>query len=158
MEIIKSDQSNRSVIENLMQLYFHDLSPFTGDVPSESGLFSLGEYFGLYWEEKERFPYLLFIENQAVGFALVRELEKDSYSIAEFSVLKPFRKQGFGEKFAHGVFTLHSGTWSVAQLEPHTAAQSFWRRTIASYTGNQFIEKWSDSEPTGPMQTFVSPA
>jgi predicted acetyltransferase len=158
MEIIKSDQSNRAVIENMMQLYLHDLSSFTSDVPNENGLFSLGKYFGLYWEEKERYPYILFIDNQAAGFALVREIERSSYSIAEFFVSKPYRKQGIATKFAHDVFDQHLGNWCVAQLEPHTGAQDFWRKAISSYTNNQFSEKWSDSQPKGPMQTFVSSA
>lgn len=158
MQIIKSDPSNRSVIENMMQLYLHDLSPFTNELPDKNGLFSLGKYFGLYWEEHDRFPYILFHNDQPIGFALVREIGLQSHSIAEFFVLKAYRKQGLATKFAHDVFRRHPGDWSVAQLESHVTAQSFWHNTISSYTKGQFTQTWSNSQPCGPKQTFESPA
>ncbi|MGX9417557.1 GNAT family N-acetyltransferase [Vibrio sp. WJH972] len=156
MDIIKSDQSNKHVIENMMQLYLHDLSPYTQDNPDQHGLFSLGKYFGLYWEDNDRFPYILIHQEKPVGFALVRRIENDVYSIAEFFVLRSARKQGFATLFSHHLFGIHIGVWQVAELEQNLVSQTFWRKTISSFTKGQFEESWSPSQPVGPMQTFRS--
>ena len=43
MKVIIADFSERKTVENLMQLYLHDLSVYTG--ANHNGLFDLGKYF-----------------------------------------------------------------------------------------------------------------
>ena len=140
-----------------MQLYLHDLSSFTNETPDASGVFPLDEYFDCYWLDSDRFPYILLMDEKPAGFALVRQLAENSYSIAEFFVLRAFRRQGVATKFAHGIFRRHHGHWSVAELEENEPSHAFWRHAISLYTRDQYQEKWSNSQPRGPLQTFDSP-
>jgi predicted acetyltransferase len=156
MLVIKADSSYQKVIENLMQLYLYDLSAYTDECVEINGLFDLGNYFEMYWSERDRYPYLCTINDIPVGFALVRQLTKESFAISEFFVLRSFRRQGIATQFAHHIFNLHYGQWQVAEIETNTSSQEFWRKTISTFTGNDFVEEWSDSQPKGPKQVFKS--
>ena len=53
---------------------------------------------------------------------------------------------------------LHYDKWQVAEIESNKPAQYFWRKTISVYTGNDFIEECSNSQPKGSKQVFNSKA
>ena len=124
-----SNKSTKKAISNLMQLYLHDMSKFTHEVPNESGLY-VSKYLDLYWADSDRFPYIFLDNQKPVGFALVRELNQDSYSMAEFFIIKQARNQKYGQTAAKEIFDKHHGTWSVAQIETNIPAQKFWRKVI----------------------------
>ena len=149
-------ESEKELLRNLMQAYGHDLSEFTGEVPDEYGSFGVGSYFDVYWIEEERHPFKILKRGRPAGFALVRQLEDGSYSMAEFFILRSHRKTGLGRKAATKLFDFFAGTWHVAQDESNEPAQKFWRSVINEYTGGEFSETWSDTQPRGPRQTFAS--
>jgi len=156
MVVLKADFSYKPVVENLMQLYLHDLSVYTGESVGKNGLFDLGRYFNMYWSDQDRYPYLCIINDTPVGFALVRRLTMNSFTVCEFYILRSFRRKGIATQFAHNIFNLHQGQWQVAEIESNTPSQQFWRRTISAFTGNDFLEECSDSQPEGPKQVFNS--
>ncbi len=151
-----ASESERPIIRNLMQAYEHDLSEFTGDVPGQDGLFSIGNYFDVYWTEKERHPFEILYKDQPVGFALVRELEDGAFSMSEFFVVRSLRRKGVGKLAATMLFDRFPGTWHVAQDENNAPAQSFWRSIIGEYTDGEYSEQQSDAQPRGPKQVFRS--
>lgn len=136
-----------------MQLYLHDMSEFTNEAPNESGLY-VSKYLDLYWTDSDRFPYIILENQKPIGFALVRELDLNSFSIAEFFIIKHARSKGYGITAAKEIFNKHDGLWHVAQIEENIPAQRFWRKVISSYTNGDYEEKWSGSSPKGPLQTF----
>lgn len=154
MKIVRASKAQKPLVEELMQPYLLEISKFDGSEPEENGRFSLGEYFTLYWSESGRFPYLLWDGDTPIGFALVRQIESETYSVAEFFVRQENRGQGTGRHFARELFRRHSGTWRVAQLEKNTLAQKFWRSVIDEFTGGNFREEWSAKSPKGPVQVF----
>ena len=154
--VLVAGEDQRPVLARLMQLYIHDLSRFDGDEVGEDGLFDLGDYFDLYWVEAERYPFLIWVDGGPAGFVLVRELGEGRHSIAEFFVLRRYRRSGVGRVAAVILFDLFKGDWVVAQLAEHKGAQQFWRGVIGGYTGGRFEEGWSESGPKGPMQLFSS--
>jgi predicted acetyltransferase len=158
MEIKQASAQDREIVENLMQIYLHDLSQFDGSLPNSRGKFDCGEHFPLYWTEPDRYPYLFSEHGAVVGFALVRRLGFDVYAVAEFFVLRAYRGKGIARSCAKALFELHRGTWQVAELEENIPAQEFWRSTIREYTQGNFSEGRSDSSPRGPMQTFCNAA
>ena len=90
-----------------MQYYVYDFSEFLDFHVNQSGRF--GDYPGLdnYWIKKTHFPYLLEFEGKHAGFALVnfKESEDKAYfTIAEFFIMKKYRKNGFGRTAAHQIF------------------------------------------------------
>ncbi|RXJ02120.1 GNAT family N-acetyltransferase [Anaerobacillus alkaliphilus] len=139
-----------------MQYYFYDFSEFVEAHLEEDGRF--GEYPNLdhYWIEQTKFPYLVEIDGRYAGFSLVRlieEEEKGYYSIAEFFIMKKYRRFGIGKQVATEMFHLHRGNWEVFQLEKNQPAQHFWRNVIDKYTKGKYTERYENGRYT---QVFSS--
>ena len=143
-------------VANLMQLYSHDLSEYQEAPLDDRGLFRLGPCFDTYWEEPGRDPFLILVDTELAGFAFIRELAEQSYSVAEFFIASRFRCSGVGKVAVRGLFDKFRGNWQVAELEKNLPAQRFWRAVIDDYTGGEFTEQWSDVDPKGPMQVFTN--
>lgn len=156
--VVGASVDQKGVISNLMQLYLHDLSEYEDCSPEADGLYTLNKYFDLYWEEDDRFPYLINVGDKPAGFILVRKLGVKLYSIAEFFIARPYRGKGAGSKAAKKVFDLHQGQWEVSQIEANKLAQKFWLSVIDSYTNGNLVESWSYSSPFGPKQAFSNEA
>lgn len=147
----------RSVLRNLMELCQHDYSEFNGEEVNEHGLFGY-RYLDHYWTEAGRYAYFVRAGGRLAGFALVRTLEGDDspkHSLAEFFILRKYRRRGIGGHAAGLVFGLFAGTWSVHQEAQNFPAQAFWREVIGEYTGGEFAEV-SEEGWEGPIQEFRS--
>jgi predicted acetyltransferase len=97
-----------------------------------------------------------------VGFALVQpgsylSADPSVFDMAEFFVLRRYRRKGVGECVAAWLFDRFAGTWEVREKANHTAAIAFWRRTIGRYTGDRFEDFALDDERWhGQVQRFDS--
>lgn len=130
-----------------MQFYFYDFSEYKGSDVMESGLYSSYSYFDDYWmDEAHRSPFFIMTDGKYVGFALVRYIESANqipyYSIAEFFIMKKYRRQGLGRVTATALFDRHKGChWEVSQDEKNVPSQLFWSRVIHEYTGGSFTDR-----------------
>jgi predicted acetyltransferase len=159
IQITIAEKNEQPILENLMQLYQYDFSEMCGDDCNEQGLF-VDEHLHLYWIEDHRFPFLIRVDGKLAGFALVRrmiEVKEDPppYSIAEFFIMRKYRRLGVGEQAAFFLFDLFPGKWHVAEIPENLGGIRFWRKVIAAYTGGQF-EEAIDPNWEGPVQRFVS--
>jgi predicted acetyltransferase len=143
-----------------MQLYLYDLSEFTGSALDVDGRFAY-QYLDAYWSEPGRRAFLARISGRPGGFALVNEhsvLSPEASgvrTIAEFFVLRPFRRVGLGSALALDVFRRFPGRWEVRQEHANEPAQFFWRKVIGEYTAGRFVELYlADHRWRGPVQTF----
>ena len=148
----------KTVFENLMHLYRYDFSEFSGDDVDKQGRF-LDHYLPYYWIEPNRYPFLVKVDGKYAGFVMVRrfpdeESGEEIFHIAEFFVLKKYRRRQVGRQMARRIFDRFPGKWRVAQTEENLPAQAFWRKVIADYTGGNFHEirvpGWD-----GPVQEFA---
>ena len=132
---------DKPVLQNLLQLYLHDYTEFGDDDDvDESGRFNY-PYLDLYWTEPERRAFFIRADGKLAGFVLVREgLGDEPHSIAEFFVMRKYRRRGVGRIAAHQVFALFPGRWRVQQSPRNMGAQAFWRQVIGEYTGGRFEE------------------
>lgn len=150
---------DKPVLAAVMQLYLYDSSDYTGDRLDDDGRYHY-HYFDLYWTEEGRFPFLIRVDGQIAGLALVRSLAQDSvplYQMAEFFVMRPHQGQGVGRAAAVTLFDRFPGRWEVGQHTGNPAGTTFWRRVIATYTGGQYSETFQDNgEHHGPVQHFRS--
>ena len=91
-------------------------------------------YLDDYWTEPGRYPFLVRVEGKLVGFVLVSALEETGnetiWEMAEFFILRKYRRHEIGRMVAHQVFDLFAGKWRVTQEEGNLPAQAFWRRVI----------------------------
>ncbi len=134
----------RGLLERLLQLYLHDFSEFAprhttyGEVDAE-GLFPYPPGLDCYWQEPDREPLLIWANGAVAGFVLVnrwsaldRPLDR---AVAEFFVLRKYRRAGVGTRAAHGAFLRHPGRWEVPVAAYNPAALQFWRRAAGSVAG-----------------------
>lgn len=147
----------KNTIAHLMQYYFYDFSEFVDMDVEDDGLYGSYPYLDSYWMEPGvRFPYLMKVNGKNSGFALVRQIqtrEKTYFSMAEFFIMKKYRRSGVGKRAAMELFDLHPGAWEVFQLETNMPAQRFWNKVISDYTNGEFTERDDQGRKT---QVFVS--
>lgn len=149
----------KSILRNLMELYKYDFTEFDPEDVNESGLY---EYMFLdhYWTEEGRHPFFIRADDKLAGFALIRVLGTDEhhrtiYQVAEFFVMKMYRGSGVGQHVAFELFNQYHGLWKVPQIETNIPAQTFWRKVISKYTGNNYSEV-REPDWDGPIQVFIS--
>ena len=144
--------SQGQIITNLMQLYKYDFSEFAevGSRYGEVGPDGRFTYEGLdsYWREEGRVPLKLEADGRLAGFVLVNRWSALNrvldHSVAEFFVLRKYRRIGVGSRAAGVLFVRWPGRWEVAVAEYNKPALSFWRKairaavdsTVEVYTGD----------------------
>jgi predicted acetyltransferase len=155
--LLQASKEDKTAIENLMQFYIYDFTEFIEYDVEGNGLFAPYPHLENYWrEEKNKFPYVIKKEGKYVGFVLVKLIESEErsyFSIAEFFVMKKYRRLGIGKTIAVQVFDLHKGQWEVYQKDSNKPAQVFWKNVIKEYTKGQFKEHSEDGKQ---IQNFES--
>ena len=101
-----------------MQLYLYDFSEIDGGDVNEGGEFPY-RWLDHYWTESGRNPFLVYSDGRIAGFVLVRTdatagRGPDTKSVAEFFIMRKFRRMGIGRKAAFQVFDRFRGAWEVA--------------------------------------------
>jgi predicted acetyltransferase len=139
IEVIPAGKEQEPILANLLQLYAHDFSDFHNLDLGPDGRFGYPS-LPLYWSEPGRHPFLVWVEGKLAGFALVRrgsEVSGDEtiWDMAEFFVIRGFRRRGIGTQAAHEVWRRFPGLWEVRVMQSNTAAQDFWSRAISKFVG-----------------------
>lgn len=123
----RAREEDFDLLARLLQLYLHDFSEHTSWGVDEQGLFHYA-WLDAYRHEEGRHAYVFRVEGRPAGFALVREAER--IQMAEFFVLRRYRRAGVGLAAAQRLLGAHIGPWSITQLATNPEATSFWRRAI----------------------------
>ncbi len=110
---------DKPVLRHLIELYLYDFSEFTGEDVGDHGLFGY-RYLDHYWTEPDRHPFFIRVGERLAGFVLVRKCPGDDgdseSSIAEFFVMRKYRRRGVGRVAARRVFDMFPGRWEVTAL------------------------------------------
>jgi len=153
--------AERPALDNLMQLYIYDWSELRPLEVGDDGRFA--DYpLDAYWEDAWRHPLLLRVDGRLAGFALVSERShltgaQGVFDMAEFFVMRGFRRKGVGRAAAAAAFDRFKGPWEIRQHDENAAATAFWRRAVDRYTGGRYREvRWNDRAWTGPVQLFTT--
>lgn len=166
LETVLIPYEDKSVLQQLIQLYRYDSSEFDGHVLTHHGVY-LYKYLDHQWTEEYRRPLLFRVDGEIAGFALVvlglpREFVKVSDAaetnvIGDFFVMRKFRGKGYGKQAAHTIFDRFPGRWEVRQTPNNIPANRFWNRVIQSYTGGAYSEvTLNEDRWNGPVQVFDS--
>ena len=148
LKLIQASEEYKDVIRNLMQFYIYDFSEYIKCDVEEDGLFAAYPDLENYWkEENNRFPYIIKKGEKYAGFVLVKFIESETrnyFSVAEFFILKKYRREQIGKSIAMQIFDIHKGQWEVYQKESNKPAQIFWNKIINEYTKGQFTERFEN--------------
>jgi len=161
VSLISVTQASRVALDNLMQLYVHDWSELLPMDVGADGRFptpALDPYF----REDDHHAFMIEADEQVAGFVLVVSRSRITgtagvHDMAEFFVLRRYRRQGVGLAAAAAAFARFAGPWEVRQRDENVAAIAFWRRAIDRFAAGCFQEARQDDERwTGLVQTFSS--
>lgn len=63
---------------------------------------------------------------------------RNPHNIAEFFVMKKYRRKGVGRVAAMKIFDMFHGGWEISQWINNLPAQNFWGKVIAEYTNGKY--------------------
>jgi predicted acetyltransferase len=137
-ELIPATPDQEPIVANLLELYAHDFSEFFDLELGADGRFGYQD-LPLYWREPGRHPFLFRIDGKLAGFVLVKRNSEMSgneatWDMAEFFVVRGYRRLGIGTDVAHQVWQRFPGLWEVRVMESNPALR-FWERAISAFTG-----------------------
>ncbi|HKQ68630.1 MAG TPA: GNAT family N-acetyltransferase [Polyangiaceae bacterium] len=159
-DLISATSNDRPMLARLVQLYAYDFSEILGLDVGDDGLFHTGDLLAGCWSDPRRHAYVLRTHGCVAGFAIVDERSRltgdfDVVDVAEFFVMRKYRRKGVGAACAATLFDLFPRRWEVRQKSANVAGTAFWRRVIERRTGGRFEEAVFDDERwRGPVQSF----
>jgi predicted acetyltransferase len=152
----------RSVLLALNEYYVYDFSDLLGIDLRDDGSFG-GERLDRHFDDPLCHPFLIRVDGKLAGFAIHEGRSRLSNKtgindIAEFFVMKQYRRRGVGADAAFALFDRFHGPWEVRQIDANSPARSFWRSVIARYSAGDYAEdEHSSDQFRGSVQSFVSP-
>ena len=157
--------TEQPVIANLLQLYIHDFSElFAGTARCDldgDGLYRPDIPLADWWRLPGHVPLLIRVDSRLAGFALIndhghsgREVDRN---VAEFFIVRKYRRAGAGYTAAHAIFSRWPGQWEAAVMRANTGARTFWARTIAEHpkVGGIDAEDCHDDRWNGTLFRFA---
>ena len=163
VEITPVGSEARDRLQALFELYAYDFSELLGIDVADDGRFRTPP-LDVYWTDPRCHAFLIRVDEKLAGFALVQQRSRLTgdeavCDMAEFFVMRKYRRHGIGERVAAWSFDRFRGPWEVRQKTENLAATAFWRRVIGRYTGGRFEEVVLDDERwRGPVQRLDSRA
>ena len=139
----RAQPQDREALFRLLQYSLFEESESDGNEMNADALYDY-PWFDAYFTDADRFAYLVREErtDRLLGYAMVRCLGGECYSIAEFMVIPKVRRMGVGRKTAFACFDRFRGSWEVRPSLGSERAYRFWRRVIDAYTGGN--SRWED--------------
>lgn len=129
VDVFIASLDSKPVVGRLLEFNEYEFSRIDDRPIGPDGRYGY-RYLDNYWDPKERrFPYLLQVDDELAGLALVAERSAVT-SFGEFLVLPKFRRRGVGLEAARLILRRHPGPWEVTQVQGNEAATAFWRRAI----------------------------
>jgi predicted acetyltransferase len=107
----------------------------------------------LYWSEPTvRQAFLIKHGSHVAGFAFATRgspmgEDPDDLDVAEFFVLRAYRRSGIGREAATALWDSVPGHWVVRVSEANRAGLRFWSDVIRSYTSGDFVESVRPGDP-----------
>jgi predicted acetyltransferase len=165
LSIDPATAAEQSVIANLLQLYIHDFSELFAGTPrcdlDADGLYRPDIPLGHWWQLPNHVPLLLRVDGRLAGFALINDHGHSGLAIdrnvAEFFIVRKYRRAGVGRAAALAIFSRFPGQWEAAVMRANTGARAFWAETIAAHPAVQGIavEDCHDDRWNGTLFRFA---
>ncbi len=155
------------VLANLFQFYRYDISATRGEAGADvlpDGRYQAPTYLERFGSDRRCAAFLVYVDGHLAGFALVRgysQLTDDPavHDLLDFFIMRKYRGRGVGSAVARSIFDRFPSQWEVRAHMRNQAAQTFWRRVIADYTGGRYTElTWDDARHRGIVLRFATAA
>lgn len=141
VEVVHALPEHEFILANLLELYSHDFSEFMDLEIGADGRFGY-PHLSIYWTDARRHPFLIKVEGKLAGFVFVQQgsqisVDENVWDVAEFFVLRGYRRHKIGVKAACLVWERFKGSWEVRVMERNLAAKEFWQRAVSEFAGRE---------------------
>jgi predicted acetyltransferase len=148
IELIPAAAEQEPILSNLLELYAHDFSEFHDLEIGDDGRFGY-KFLPLYWSDPDRHPFLVKTDGHLAGLILVKRGpgvlgNQVVWDIAEFFVLRGYRRRGIGTQMAHEIWRRFPGAWEVRVMQANVAANDFWSHAISKFSGERVEPIYTD--------------
>lgn len=138
IELREATILQKPILANLLELYSYDFTEFWEFDIGDDGFYGY-KWLPLYWSDNNRFPFLVYVDGKIAGFVLVQKGSpisdnKDIYDIAEFFVMRKYRRKKIGATIATKIWRMFKGSWQIRVLPGNKIASIFWPKTINEFT------------------------
>ncbi|HKC50939.1 MAG TPA: GNAT family N-acetyltransferase [Myxococcota bacterium] len=157
--LVPAAATDVGLLANLIELYVHDLSETFQIAPGEDGRFGY-ERLPLYFSEPaRRLPFLIRSGGRIAGFTFVTRGspmsdDPDVLDVAEFFVLRGYRRFGIGRSAAFLLWNRLPGSWVVRVSEGNRAGVPFWDAIIREHTNGAYTAAQRPGSPH-PWRVFT---
>jgi predicted acetyltransferase len=139
LEILPALPEQQAIVANLLELYIYDFSEIMELHLGAEGRFGYAQ-LPLYWQEANRYAFLVILNGHWAGFVFVRRGSQISgdeniWDMAEFFILRGYRRLGIGSKVAHEIWKKFPGNWEVRVIDENQKAKAFWERACSESIG-----------------------
>jgi predicted acetyltransferase len=141
------------LLSNLLELYIHDLSAAFPNVElGPDGRFGYPQLERYGAEPDRRSSLLIRCCGRLAGFALVTRgspatEDPEVFDVAEFFVLRSYRRSGVGRRAAFLLWNRLPGRWIVRVSEGNPGALPFWSGVIAEFSRGAYTESTRPGSP-----------
>lgn len=141
IDLREATEQQKPILANLLELYAYEFSEYWKFDIGDNGFYGYDD-LPLYWTDKNKFPYIVYINDKIAGFVLVQKGapgvdDKDVWDIAEFFIMRKYRKQGIGAIIANTTWKLFKGKWQIRVLQENTESLRFWEYAIQQFTSKK---------------------
>jgi predicted acetyltransferase len=111
-----------------------------------------------YWIEPDRYPYFIKVDGHYAGFVLINKVfkilkESNGHAIAEFFILRKYRRNKIGSIAANAVFKMYPGWWEISPIMQNKASFDFWLKVAKENAVEKYyLEK---SEENGLQKQVI---
>jgi aminoglycoside 6'-N-acetyltransferase I len=133
----RASAADREWLTNVYPFYLHDLSEFDEHyyALNDRGLWE-PDHLPSWLQDDTDHPLIIRQTGTRVGFALVNETASVPmtpgfrFRLAEFFILKRYRRTGIGLRAAQALVDRFRGRWQLSILARNAPAIAFWRRAF----------------------------
>src|SRR5262245_13910648 len=140
----RASAADREWLTNVYPFYVHDLSEFDEHyyTLNDRGLWE-PDHLPSWLQDDTDHPLIIRQSETRVGFALVNQAPSAGlmpgfrFRLAEFCIMKRYRRSGIGLRAAHALFDRFRGRWQLSRLARNEPAIAFWHRVLGDQAGLQ---------------------
>ena len=161
VSVSPATETEGPALRRLMQLYCYDFNDFSNMPIHGDGTFGDPEFIEGQFGPRHT-TYVLRFGGTLAGFAIVSPRSyltgKSSVTdMAQFFVMRGYRRKGIGRTAVTNLFDRHPGAWEVRVIDENSVANAFWRSAIDGYTSGAFeVSKIEDRNDSGTLFSFTS--
>ena len=145
LELVKATIEQKAIVSNLLELYAYDFTEYCDFDIGADGFYGYAD-LPKYWTDPDKYPFIIYIDGKIAGLVLVQrgspiDYKSDVWDIAEFFIMKKYKRHGIGIAVAIKIWEQYKGPWEVRVLEANHVACSFWSKTISKFAGTDVNKK-----------------